>query len=422
MTLPPGQADQSSLLQLPRRLEELRASLDGSNPGLYRHLALYLQVLREVLPCCVERALFHLATEVSPERYAALPPSRRRKLHRRQAALVQRCCSLLTVEQLACLAARIQRERLSRGRQQRQRLLERLAEGQQQPVSPSASDSSSSGLADLAPQPQAPEAYPPGGSVHLGFSLPLSGGLFGWDGLDLLPAPLERPSTGPSESSPPQPRDPFQPLAGENPARHGSGSAAPSPEGQPDQASPPLEDPADLLEAFAELLSGRAEHGGSEPPPAGPWDSGGLPRDPLLLLRWLEGFELALTRRLRNLSHALNVELLRLGLAPALLPVSLLDAVLAGQLDTLPAPANLVHLRLPLGLPGSAPPLHALAVLLRAADLELEQPRLRSCRRRLQQQQQELRRMAEQFRRLQRRLQSHEAQQLWLQDIQPPID
>jgi len=376
VTDPSGQADQSSLQQLPQHLEELRLRLDAANPDLYRQLALYLQVLREVLPRCVEQALFHLATEAVPERYAALPPSSRSKLHRRQASLVQRCCVLLTVEQLACLAARIQRERHSRVRQQRQRLMQSLTERE----SP-----------DLPPPPPAQTPQPmPLGSVQLGFSLPLSGDLFSWDSLDLIPAPLEDPADTAPEA-PPQP-------------------------------SAEQDGPAALLEALAGLLADDPADAAADASVAGPWDTGTLPREPLLLLRWLQGFEQALNRRLRNLSHALNVELLRLGLAPALLPVSLLDAVLAGQVETLPAPANLLHLRLPLGMAGPAPPIHALAVLLRCTDLELEQPRLRTCRRRLQQRHHELRRMAEQFRRLHRRLQSHEAQQLWLQDIRAPID
>ena len=48
--------------------------------------------------------------------------------------------------------------------------------------------------------------------------------------------------------------------------------------------------------------------------------------------------ELALGRRLRNLYHAINVELLRGGVGRSLLPVSLLDAVLDGQLETMAAP------------------------------------------------------------------------------------
>jgi len=142
-----------------------------------------------------------------------------------------------------------------------------------------------------------------------------------------------------------------------------------------------------------------------------------MPLDPVLLLRWLEGIEQALARRLRNLSHALNVELLRLGVCRALLPVSLLDAVLQGQIDLLAAPANLLRLPLPFPLSDHPSASVAMALLLRGTDLEMEVPRLRTCRHRLQQHRQEVLKMAQQHRRLQRRLQAREAETLWLQDL-----
>jgi hypothetical protein len=61
--------------------------------------------------------------------------------------------------------------------------------------------------------------------------------------------------------------------------------------------------------------------------------------------------------------------------------------------------------------------MQALAVLLRRADLELEEPRLRTCRRRLQQHRQEVRRMAQHYRRLQRWREAYASEQLWLQDL-----
>lgn len=156
--------------------------------------------------------------------------------------------------------------------------------------------------------------------------------------------------------------------------------------------------------------------GGSSDALPAPWDTPALPSDPQVLVVWLEGFELALVRRLRNLSHAINVELLRVGLNRSLLPLNLLQAALQGQLEPQPAPANLLRLQLPLA-PQLDGPLDSVAVLLRLADLELEQPRLRSCRSRWQRQRQEIRTMAEHHRRLQRRLQRLEAERLWHQDI-----
>ena len=60
-----------------------------------------------------------------------------------------------------------------------------------------------------------------------------------------------------------------------------------------------------------------------------------------------------------------------------------------------------------------------MAVLLRPADLEQDLPKLRTCRTRIQQHRQEVRRMAQHYRRLKRRVQALEAEQLWLQDINP---
>ena len=144
-----------------------------------------------------------------------------------------------------------------------------------------------------------------------------------------------------------------------------------------------------------------------------------LPRDPLLQVSWWRHFDRALSRRLRNLSHALNVEMMRLGLAQGLLPLNLLDAVLEGQVEALPAPANL--LRLPLPLPdGSGSPTEVLTLLLRSTDLEFEQPRLRTCRRRLEQRRRALRTMAKRYRIWQRRVTALEAEQQWFRDSAQP--
>jgi hypothetical protein len=141
-----------------------------------------------------------------------------------------------------------------------------------------------------------------------------------------------------------------------------------------------------------------------------------LPRQPLELLHWWGAFDLALQRRLRNLSHAINLELLHLGLTRSLLPASLLDAVLRGQIEALPAPANLLRLSLPFGPEGLAAPVEALGLLLRSPDLEVEQPRLRTCRRRLEERRSELRTVARNYRHWQRRTLALEAEQQWLQD------
>jgi len=356
-------SEPSDAIDLPGQLRQLIRQLTQSNPELYRHVALYLQVLRQVLPQRVQQACFHLATQVHPQRYVALPVERRRLLLDQIGELVSRCSSLLTVEQLVILAAQISREQERRERHDRQQLLEELSWNGE--------------TSDRSPDPG---SLPPG-SVQIAMAPPLTGASF------LLGA-LGRGADTSSED---------EDAADED----ADGDAQPE-----DQALEQDEDDDDDDEPAS--TDDRSL-----------WQAGRLPEDPEQVLRWMDGMELALGRRLRNLSHAINVELLRCGVSSSLLPVSLLDAFLDGQLETMAAPANLMRLPLPFG-PSRSSQTQTMAVLLRAVELELEEPRLRTCRRRLQQHRQEVRRMAQQFRRLQRRSRIHQAEQLWLQDIRPP--
>jgi len=471
---------------LPGDPEAVHRWLEGSNPELYRQLALYLQVLREVLAPSVDQACFYLATQQHPSRYAALPQQRRQELHRRLSELVHRCASLLTVEQLATLAAQIASERQRQRREHQRTLLQRLT-GETTAGSPPGS--LEPGTSPEATDPDGlnhgPGPLPPG-SVQLGLDLPLRGDLLGWaqvaptsfqddshgadrfdpDGLDPSDSDLEAPFDdelaaglasgllGDLDLDLDLILDPGDPLQSSEQGAHfneaeprffaepdqDSESSGPHrTEDHPDPAPGFLSSGSDAAVVPWSFLNAAGSAGGFtlggpdlEPPQdnAGaslaadpdPWGhpkpaEGLLPRNPLALQAWLEGYDRALARRLRNLSHALNVELLRSGLISALLPTSLLDAVLDGQIDPQGAPPNLLQLQLPMPMPGLESPLQATVLLLRCGDLELEQPRLRTVRRELQRRRQEGRRMAQHYRRLKRRLQGREAEALWLQDI-----
>ena len=494
----------------------MAAALAASNPTLYRHLALYLQVLRQVLPARVEQACFHLATQVHPQRYAALPDQERQALHGRILALVQRCSSLLTVEQLTALADQIDREAQHRQRRQQRELLAQLSSGAAAHDPDDDEDAPGAQYRPAVDRSEDPDLSAadsplPAGSVRLDFSLPLSGPVGRWRAM-APPAPERARQNSPKPAEFQEQRPPGEAAAGshEAGARRDPGAddeevcgaglppgpSALDPEASdPDDAeldatdadamdpnamdldasdlnttdsedldsedldamaldaacldatAPELMDPElmdpEVMELAADSLQqrlaqepdaaailkivreamddsrdrGRQAVAAPDQAADSPWRDGQLPRDPITLLRWLDGIEQALLRRLRNLSHALNVELLRVGISRGLLPVSLLDAVLEGQVDTMASPSNVLHLQLPFSLRPGMAEVHALAILLRPVDLEMDEPRLRTCRRRLLQQRQELRRMAHQFRRLQRRLQAHEAERLWLQDI-----
>jgi hypothetical protein len=370
--------------ELRRSSERLQAEVAEANPQLYRQLALYLQVLRDGLLDVCRQACFHLATQVHPRRYSSLSELRRLSLQRRLGNLVARASCLLTVEQLAHLATELQQEKLERQQDRQQRLIRAM--GKRQPSnSPATANSPAKANAQA-------KAKAPAGSVHLGLDLPIGRGLIDGDGLTSM----------------------LMEAGGNSDEELEDFLADDLDSAQPDdqQKHPSL---ADIVSALTGAMGGS----NADLDQAFPWQVGRLPTDPLLLLHWLEGFELALGRRLRNLSHALNTELLRQGVSPALLPNSLLEAVLRGQFEALPAPANLLRVPLPFPTDAGADSLtgEAVVVLLRPSDLEQELPALRTCRRRLQQAQQELRRMAQESTRLQERLATLEAEQLWLQDI-----
>jgi hypothetical protein len=388
-----------------RQLAHHQGQLAVSNPDLYRHLALYLQVLRSGLLTAVQQACFHLATQVEPSRYQELPSRQRQHLHQRMVSLVARTTSLLTVEQVAHLAGQLERKRLNSKRSNQERLIAALE-----------ARASRDGDSPSLPSPE--------GSINLGLALPLAPDFFEPHSISgLLPIDDGGSSMGESEAQGTSQAD-------------DSGFELPS---DMDEAEH-LEAVEAMVAAFGEVLSSSLQASGDDTDeasgddtdeagfadsdevrvgarPLAPWDQAHLPRNPVALLLWLDGFERAIAQRLRNLSHAMNVELLRQGVSRSLLPVSLLDAALKGQLEPLSAPANVLRVPLPFGSPDGPASLEAGAVLLRLSDLELEQPKLRTCRSRVQQHRQELRRMAQHYRRLERRLQSLEAEQLWLQDI-----
>ncbi|MBM5783475.1 MAG: hypothetical protein FJ076_01275 [Cyanobacteria bacterium K_DeepCast_35m_m1_288] len=397
-----------------RQINLLLQQQEELAPELYRDLALYLQVLREGLLHAVQQACFHLATQVVPDRYNQLPPERRQAFQQRLQELVQRTGTLLTVEQVIGLAAQQQRREHRRQRVQQQRMLEGFLKGEGYGAESSDEADSRSAAPDDAPRSEAqaaPLVPSATGSIHLSLDLPVSADLFerGLPGLAVPQSPSQpvapEQSSEASEDSPSSEQALLQSLfqmAAEG-LQASNSSLTPSSDASAEQEADSAAEAAMLLASPADLDTRVT--------------AASLPRDPLLQLRWWTHFDRALRRRLRNLSHAINVEMLRVGLAQGLLPMNLLDAVLDGQVDALPAPANLLRLPLPLGqVLGPNAPSEVLTLLLRCSDLEYEQPRLRTCRKRLEQRRRALRTMAKRYRSWQRRLDALEAEHQWYQD------
>lgn len=330
-------------------------------PALYRDLALYLQILRGDLLTSTRQAVLHLLRHHAPTAYLAGQEPRRLAFHGFLSQATQCCCTLLTVEQLLALARAVERERRAQWVLQTQQTI-------------SQSESAfSSGSVELSMRP--PIGGPWMGSVTTG----------------------EQPNQHSRSVEYPM-LDALQQLNGQQEDALILGPSAQ--ETQVAQSSPSSQ--LNLEEPFS-LVSETGDHL--------------FPREPHKLLQCWDRLEEGLARRLRNLSHAINAELMRCRFSTRLLPLPLLQAVLDGQVDTQPAPANLVTLAVPVPSPHGSAVLETHAVLLRCSDLEESLPRLKQWRRRLDERRQQLQRMARQHRYWSDRAQSMEVEQAWTRDM-----
>lgn len=350
------------------QLERLGCRCRSLAPALYREQALYLQIVRGQLSGAARTAIKHLlcarSVDASIRRAEGVE-----ELHRRVDALVQRTSSLLTVEQLIITADRLRHEA------QRNQLLQVQA----------LSSSSESPAPTVACE-----------EVHLGLSLPLERS----DLIDgLFPGRVTTDERTDIEME--------QPANDEQP---------------PSQETTELDllrslfvlageamDPRDAQESSSDAM-------GSEAPPLMADVTGSdqlMPTSPSALLVWMEGIDAGLSRRLRNLSHALNVELMRAGIIRSLLPIQLLDAAMTGQLSSEATHSNLLKLQLPLPTTGDQHAYETLCLLLRSSELEFDDRSLRRCRGRIQNQRRALSTFVVKERHWQRRSSAREVQTHW---------
>ena len=352
-------------------------------PLLYREQALYLQLLRNLLLPSVRNALGHLLCERG-ERLSRLSARQQSELQQTFDGLVQRCSSLLTVEQLMDLSRRLQKE-ASEYRQQAQREVSQSLQAEVENEQPEINR----------------------GGIELSLSPPIEHPDLLEGLLPRLEAEVDQPSIEPMDEQPQSAQDPIDSESSAEGTTTDfdllrslflmAGEAMQ----QGDAAGEPT-----LLESDASGL-------GASVPSADQSDRELLPSMPIALVNWLDGQEAALSRRIRNLSHALNVELLRAGLVSSLLPTTLLDAAIAGQLQALPSPSNLLRLKLPLPIHAQDQPLEILSVLVRPADLEYDNGSLRHSRYRLRQHRSNLLTMVQQQRHWQSRSTSQEVHSQW---------
>ncbi len=105
-----------------------------------------------------------------------------------------------------------------------------------------------------------------------------------------------------------------------------------------------------------------------------------LPQTPIGLHEWMISIDFALIRRLRDLSHSINTELLKSGLVNTLVPVNILDAALAGQLISSKSISNILTLKLPTNSSLGSGGIDIDCLLITPSDIEFDNPRLRKNR------------------------------------------
>ena len=141
-----------------------------------------------------------------------------------------------------------------------------------------------------------------------------------------------------------------------------------------------------------------------------------LPQSPIGLYEWMISIDTALIRRLRDLSHSINTELLKSGLVNTFIPINLLDAALAGQLISSKSISNILTLKLPTNSSSGSGGVDIDCLLITPSDMEFDNPRLRKNRTHIKYYQNVLLDMIKQQRYWQGRSIAEEVKKEWWKD------
>ena len=141
-----------------------------------------------------------------------------------------------------------------------------------------------------------------------------------------------------------------------------------------------------------------------------------LPQSPIGLYEWIISIDTALVRRLRDLSHSINTELLKSGLVNTLVPINILDAALAGQLISSKSISNILTLKLPTNSSLGSGAIDIDCLLITPSDMEFDNPRLRKNKTHIKYYKNVLLRMIKQQRYWQGRSIAEEVNKEWWKD------
>ncbi len=150
------------------------------------------------------------------------------------------------------------------------------------------------------------------------------------------------------------------------------------------------------------------------------FDYNSLPNDPEGLTKWTFSIETALIRRLRNLSHLINLELIKVGLINSFVPTNLLDAAISGQVNFGNSPSNILKIQLPVSN-SLGNEIDISCLLVRLSELEFDHLRLKQCRQTIAQQRNNLLKMVKQQRYWQNRALANDFREQWSKNTQEDL-
>ncbi len=348
------------------QLELLNLQCKNISPKIYRAYALYLQVLRSTITEAVHNSIIFLISEQGHSALSFIPDKTSCEFQENIDKLISTCSSLLTVEHLIELAAQIDKDNRIKIEATKTQILSALNNDKSSSVGPFNKHS----LEESVNISYAPPIDNPS-QINSWFQYNQS------EDDELMSEDLYE-----SNSSKQLPND-FSELSSHEDIDlelpHGNKK----------------NNGKDLLgsifamasQVFDSKLSSESQslEKDSKPladlePLSNTIQKGLIPEDPSILSEWISTLEEALARRLRNLSHAINVELLRVGIVNSIVPLSLLDAVLEGQMNTQYSNSNILKLNVASTSPSYAEPIEISCLLIRLSELEFDDLRLRHCR------------------------------------------
>ncbi len=345
------------------QLKLLRNKCNDLSTQLYKTKALYLEQLREVLPLAIRTSLFSFITELSRNNPGLSTVNSRKTFQLNIDKLVSKNISLLTIEHLNELAKSIDIENKQKIISSKRDFVNSLKKKQISNNISSSTLNSSVYLSSLPPLEDLSILDGWNGEVQSSYSIE--------DQQFVINNPSNK-----SETFEEIPKNSEQLI----PDNEEKSEAYNLQEQEIDILQSILVLSDDSTESY-DLDSGNYELSSTADSLGNIYNNNRLlPDSPIGLYEWMLSLDIALIRRLRDFSHEINVELLRSGLINTLIPLTLLDSVLSGQIATHKSISNILTLKLPMnnGLAGDGIDINCL--LITPSDLEFDDPRLRKCR------------------------------------------